>query len=222
MDERTHTVALFFGLTPEGGGVSEDAVAAVESATKDTVRKVASQASVIKAILQHGVPATQWAAAASQVIALLHKELSDLSIPQLLAGGWTKYEKFQAYCDETKHPAHERNVIPLFTHTVSSTHRPTVELRIDGVPAGRVDFEVELSVTIESVSVVIMNKRFMAAQLGAVEAKGTVKCEGVDILERKLGRFDLPGTLSFGDGYPIEPSASAQLERETSAWPTLR
>ena len=218
MDERTHTVALFFGLTPKGGGVPEDAVAKVEFATREAIQKVATQTGVIKAVLQRGVPATQWAAAAGQVIALLHKELSDLSIPTLLIQGWTKYEKFREYCDEAKHPADERNVVPLFKHTLTSTHKPAVELRIDGVPAGRVNFEVALSVTIESVSLVIINKRFMEALPGAVEAKGTVKCEGIDILERKLGRFDLPGKIKFGDGYPIDPFATtAHPERETAA-----
>ena len=217
MDERTHTVALFFGLTPKGGGVPEDAVAKVEFALKEAVHKVATQAGVIRAVLDHGVPATQWVAAAGQVMALLHKELSDLSVPTLLVGGWTKYEKFREYCDENRHPAHERSVIPLFKHTLSSTHRPAVELRIDGVPAGRVNFEVKLSVTIESVSIVIMNKRFMAARPGAAEAKGTVKCEGIDVLERKLGRFDLPGEIKFGDGYPIDP---LQLSGKPGRQPT--
>jgi len=218
MDERTHTVALFFGLTPKGGGVPEDAVAKVEFALKESVHKVAAQAGVIKAVLDRGVPATQWVAAAGQVIALLHKELSDLSIPRLLVGGWTKYEKFREYCDEDKHPAGERSVVPLFKHTLSSTHRPSVELRIDGVPAGRVNFEVKLSVTIESVSVVITNKRFMEALPGAAEAKGTVKCEGIDVLERKLGRFDLPGKIPFGDGFPIDPfAATAAPQREATA-----
>jgi hypothetical protein len=218
MDERTHTVALFFGLMPQRGGVPKDAMATIEAATKEAVHKVASQAGVIKAVLQHAVPATQWATAAGQVMTLLHKELSDLSIPSLLVGGWTRYEKFQEYFNEEKHPAQERSVIPLFKHTITSTHRPVVELRIDNVPAGRVNFEVSLSLTIESVSVVIMNKRFMAARPGAVEAKGTVKCEGTVILERKLGRFDLPGELSFGDGYPIQPfAAPARAEHDAIA-----
>jgi len=218
MDERTHTVALFFGLMPQGGGVPEEAMAKVERATKEAVYKVASQAGVLKAVLQHAVPATQWATAAGQVIALLHKELSDLSIPSLLVGGWARYEKFQEFCNEEKHPAREVTVIPLFKHTITSTHRPAVELRIDGVPAGQVNFEVELSLTIESVSVVISNKRFMAAKTGAVEAEGTVKCEGTVILEQKLGRFDLPGELPFGDGYPIQPfAAPARTEREAIA-----
>ena len=86
------------------------------------------------------------------------------------------------------------------------------------MPAGRVNFEVKLSVTIESLSVVIMNKRFMAALPGAAEAKGTVKCEGIDILERKLGRFDLPGEIKFGDGYPIDPlQLSGKPERQPTA-----
>jgi hypothetical protein len=218
MDERTHTVALFFGLTPKAGGVPEDAVTKIEFATREAVQKAATQAGVIKAVLQRGVPATQWAAAAGQVMALLHKELADLSIPRLLVEGWTKYEKFREYCNEAKHPAAERNVVPLFKHTLTSTHKPAVELRIDGAPAGRVNFEVKLAVTIETVSLVIMNKRFMAALPGAVEASGTVKCEGIDILERKLGKFDLPGEMKFGDGYPIDPFAvSATPERETAS-----
>ena len=55
----------------------------------------------------------------------------------------------------------------------------------------------------------------LAALPGAAEAKGTVKCEGIDILERKLGRFDLPGEIKFGDGYPIDPlQLSGKPERQ--------
>ena len=49
----------------------------------------------------------------------------------------------------------------------------------------------------------------MGAKTGAAEATGTFECEGAQILERKLGKIDLPGDISFGDGFPIDPTATA-------------
>ena len=68
-----------------------------------------------------------------------------------------------------------------------------IELRLRWRSRRKVSFEVEVSIAFEEVSVVIRNKRFMAVQTGAAQAKGTLKCEGTQILERKLAKIDLPG-----------------------------
>lgn len=209
MDEPRHDVALFFGLTPDGGGVPENMATVVVKATKSAVMSAAKDVSVLKSALERPLPLTQWALSGGQVIALLRKELSDLSIPALLAKGWAQYDEFRAYCDESKHPPATPCVVSLFKHSVSSKHRPVVELFLDGAPAGKVQFEVEISIEFEGASVVIRNKRFMAAKTGSAQAKGTLACEGTQILERELARIDLPGELPFGDGYPIEPLATS-------------
>jgi hypothetical protein len=147
------------------------------------------------------------------VIALLRKELSDLSIPALLANGWAKYDAFRKFCKEPEHPPTTTYVVPLFKHTISSKHRPVIELRLDGVPAGKVSFEVEVSIAFEEVSVVIKNKRFMAVQTGSAQAKGTLKCEGTQILERTLSKIDLPGKISLGAGYLIEPLSMSNVPK---------
>jgi hypothetical protein len=209
MDEHTSSVALFFGLTPEGGGVPKEMTAAVAEATKKAVQQAATHVSVIKTVLEHGLPSVQWTAAGNQVVDLLRNELASLSIPALLAKGWTKYAPFREYCKEPKYTPNKRYVVPLYKHTLSSKHRPVIELRLDGLPAGKVNFEVELSLTFESAALVIQNKRFMSVTPGTAEAKGTLKCEGAQILERKLDKISLPGEISFGDGFPIEPFAAS-------------
>ncbi len=216
MDEDRHNVALFFGLTPEGGGVPENMAEVVAKATKAAVLNAAKEVSAAKTALSRPLPVTQLAASGTQVIALLGKELSQLSIPGLLANGWAKYDAFRQYCKEPEHPPTTTYVVPLFKHSISSKHRPVIELRFDGVPAGKVSFEVELSIAFEEVSVVIRNKRFMAVQTGAAQAKGTLKCEGTQILERKLAKIDLPGKISFGDGFLIEPLSVSNVPKRAA------
>jgi hypothetical protein len=213
MDEHTHNVALFFGLTPEGGGVPENVAEAVAKATKAAVLNAAKDVGAVKTVLSRPLPVTQWLASGTQVIALLRKELSDISIPGLLANGWTKYDAFRKFCKEPEHPPTTTYVVPLFKHSISSKYRPVIELRLDGVPAGKVSFEVEVSVAFEEVSVVIRNKRFMAVQTGAAQAKGTLKCEGTQILEHALAKIDLPGKISFGDGFLIEPLSLSNVPK---------
>jgi hypothetical protein len=209
MAEHTSNVAIFFGLTPEGGGAPESMTGAVAKATTNAVQHAAAGVGVVKTVLERGVPATQWAATATQVIALLGKELSGLAIPSLLAKGWSTYEPFRKYLDETKYPPTTPYVVPLHKHTISAAYHPLIELRLDGTPAGKVNFTVKVSITFDVVSVVIQNKRFVGAKTGAAEAKGTLECEGAQILERTLSKIDLPGDISFGDGFPIDPSATA-------------
>jgi len=209
MDEHRHDVALFFGLTADGDSVPENMATMVAKATKSAVMNAAKDVSTLTSALQRPVPLTQWALSGGQVIALLRKELSKLSIPELLAKGWAQYDEFRTYCDEAKHPPAKPCVVSLFKHSVSSKHRPVVELFLDGAPAGKVQFEVEISFEFEGASVVISNKRFMAAKTGSAQAKGTLSCEGTQILERELAKIDLPGELPFGDGYPIEPLATS-------------
>ena len=222
MSESKYNIALFFGLTPEGGGVPEDMKAAVTKATKAAVLAAAKDVKSLKTVLARPLPVTQWAASGAQVIALLRKELNDLSIFHLLANAWLKYDGFRAYCKEPEHPPTTRYVVPLFKHTVSSKHRPVIELRLDGTPAGKVNFEVEFSIEFEEVSVVIQNKRFMAVEMGSAQAKGTIKCEGTQILEHKLEKIKLPGEKSFGDGYLIDPLSSAGAPRRSEREVPLR
>jgi hypothetical protein len=208
VDEQAHSVALFFGLTPDGGGVPEEMTHAIAGATRAAVQQAATNAGVIKAIFERGVPATQWASAASQVIALLRKELNDLSLPALLAKGWATYAPLKQYAEEGKYPPEQVCVVPLFKHTLSSIHHPVIEMRLDGLSAGKVNFEVNLSLTFQDVALEIQNKRFLGVKTGSAEGSGTLKCEGAQILERKFGKIELPGSISFGSGYPINPFAA--------------
>jgi len=56
----------------------------------------------------------------------------------------------------------------------------------------------------------------MAVQTGAAQAKETLKCEGTQILERKLAKIDLPGKISFGDGFLIEPLSESNVPKRAA------
>jgi hypothetical protein len=216
MTEPDQNLELFFGLQT-GDGHQKSLVSALADAARKTIKTAATQTAALHAIVERGIPKEQWAAAGTELTGQLRTILGDLSLSKLLTSGWATYEPLLEYCNAEKHPPNERAVVSLKQHTVTSSHHPFIVLRVDGMTAGRIDFDVEFSATFDIVALVIQGGRIMAAQPGSVSASGTIKCDNLEVLQRPLGKLELPGRISFGDGIPINPlrpgSASASDEK---------
>jgi hypothetical protein len=200
MPDNPHTLDLFFGL--QDGDAPEELTSAVRAAVAAQLREAAKAVAAAK-VFTGKAPETQLDLAATEVIGVLRRALGELSIPQLLASGWSKYTALSKYADARQYPPENTYVEPFFEQTLTSTHHPFVELRLGGVPTGKVEFEVELRVMFEEVSLSIRAGRITAARPGKTSASGVIKCEGKQVLERKLGELTLPGELRFTSGIAL-------------------
>ena len=79
MDEHTHNVALFFGLTPEGGGVPENMAEAVAKATKAAVLSAA------KDVSKNCTRSSEWdsANAVREILRRARNDSNTLNIPTI-------------------------------------------------------------------------------------------------------------------------------------------
>jgi hypothetical protein len=203
MADNPHTLDLFFGLASDDGTAPKELTSAVRSAVAAQLREAAKAVAAAK-LFTGKAPETQLDLAASEVIGFLRRSMADLSIPQLLMSGWRKYSALRKYAKAGAYPPENTYVEPFFEQTLTSTHHPFIELRLGGVPTGKVEFEVEVQITFEEVSLSIRGGRIVSARPGKASASGTLECEGTRVLERKFGELALPGELHFHSATAIE------------------
>ena len=216
MSSAPHTLEVFFGLDGKDGKTPRELVSAVRDAVSSQLAETARVAAAAKAFAGRGISETQLGLAAIEVIGFLRRAMADLSIPHLLGSAWSKYAALRKYTNSREYPPDTLYTEAFFKQTVTSTHKPFVELQVGGVKVATVKFVVEVKVTFEEVTLAIQDARIMAAKTGKVTASGTVKCEEVDVLKRKLGQLELPGQIRFQGGLAIS-SRSAPHEPEADS-----
>ena len=143
-----------------------------------------------------------WAASAHRVLDMVGK-LTDIPVTDVLVGGWKIHRQFAKYA-APGFPKDKVSCIALSTHHIKSSYQPYIELIVDGVSAGRVDFAIELDVCLEAGTLVIQGGRFKRLEAGKCRVTGTLKCEGQTVTERTSRDFAWSEGISFGEGVPIE------------------
>ena len=208
MPGKAQSLDLFFGLQGDDGEAPKELASAVRAAVASQLQAGAQAVAAAK-VFTGKAPETQLDLAATEVIGLLRGAMADVSIPEVLAGSWSKYSALAKYANAREYPPDKTYVEPFFKQTLTSTHHPFIELRLGGVPTGKVTFTVEVKVTFEEVSLSIRGGRIVAAKPGKVSASGTIKCEDKEVLTRKLGELTLPGQITFDPGIALGPSAGS-------------
>jgi hypothetical protein len=130
-------------------------------------------------------------------------KLLDVSLVDVFRWAWNKNRELSRYRDKAKYPPHETVTVPLAEHTVKSTHKPHVEIRLDGVKKGQVDFEAVVEIAVKGMALEIRDGRIRKIRTGACTAKGTFSCEGLTLVERESKPLPLPGTIDLGEGLEI-------------------
>ncbi len=126
-------------------------------------------------------------------------------LEDILGNALGTYRELLKYCDKTRHPPEEICVVPLSSRTIQSTHQPHVDILIDGVPKGKIDFEARIALTIEAVTLKIRDGKIWEIKTGACKAEGSLRCGSAVLAEKKMRPIALPGTVTFASGVPIAP-----------------
>lgn len=128
----------------------------------------------------------------------------DTPLTDVLATAWNTRRDLRTYLDRSKYPPDETVHHVLMKHAITSTHRPKLQLTVDGAAVGpAIEFEVELTFALDSAMLDIRDGRIWAAHPGHCQGKGRIACEGAVLVERKTEKLALPGTLRFQGGIAI-------------------
>lgn len=71
---------------------------------------------------------------------------------------------------------------------------------------GKIPFQVDLALVLKGVVLKIQAGRIKTVRTGSCQARGSLKCENLLLLEKKTQVIELPGLIDLGEGVAIGPA----------------
>ena len=131
------------------------------------------------------------------------EKLFGIEVPEIIKKAWNEGAALLKYLDKEKYPPDETILVTLVEHTIKSTHKPYLEILINDAPIGKIEFEVEIALTLKGTILKIQDSTIKGIYIGSCKGEGVVKCEGIQIMKRETSEFSLPRSIDFKDGLRI-------------------
>lgn len=135
------------------------------------------------------VPQMKWAAVYNEVMGTC-SELLDLKLKNIVEGAWRQYQQVEEYLGQGESDPEATFLVPLINHTIVSEHHPKIEIRIDEVPMGKIDFEIHLELELSGIILKIKESRIDGVKAGSCKCKGSFSCEGIVLFEDSSQTYD--------------------------------
>ena len=127
-------------------------------------------------------------------------ELFDIEIPGVFVTAWNKASEIQKAREESRHSPEEILYVELAEHSITSEHRPYVEMRIKNtMPMKIVELTVKLTMTLKGIQLKLQQGEITEIGTGVCHAKGTIEYKGVVLKEEILKTITLPGVIRLTD-----------------------
>ncbi len=156
----------------------------------------------VRARLSLDAPAVSWPLVRDQVSEKLSAAF-DTTLSEVFITTWNKYEALQRYRDRERFPPEEVYLVALAKHTIRSQHRPYLEILVGEATVTKAVFDVSLALEIEGFRLEIQDATIRSIKTGALSGEATLSLAGATLLEKKLDRIVLPGSLDLGAGVAI-------------------
>ncbi|MEU0932956.1 MULTISPECIES: hypothetical protein [unclassified Embleya] len=128
-----------------------------------------------------------------------------LDLLDLVAAGWAKHGALVQAAHRTRAAPDTEEVVALATHQVTSTHRPCVDLTVDGVRVGTLDIRLTVAFDIEGMQAVVRQARLTSLRCGTCTTTGTLAMQESVVATRRCG-LDLPGAVRLRSGIALLPT----------------
>ena len=157
---------------------------------------VGEEAAEIKQALVRAVPGLPLQPVIDGVCASLQQAL-DVPISSLLVGAWDRSRELRAAIQQTRDSDKTAVLVPLLAHTITSEHRPYVDVVLSGAPLARLVFPLKVAFALDGFVLRIARGRIAAMTTGTLKIKATLKFANFVLLEKALPAVALPGSLAF-------------------------
>ena len=157
---------------------------------------VSEEAADIKAALERAVPGLPLAPIIEGVSKGLHDAL-DVPVTSVLAKAWDRVRELRTAMHQTRDGDKAAVLVPLLDHTITSEHRPYVDVVVEGTPIARLVFPLKLALQVEGVVVRIAKGRLTDVMAGHLKLKATLKFAEFVLFEKALSPIAIPGALTL-------------------------
>jgi hypothetical protein len=183
---------LFVGAT---GGVNEDDATVHMPPVPETLSAL--------------VTGFEWQGLGNRVLDLLGQPVIDVML-----AAWVTHDEVVTRLHETTVDPSATVLVHLASHTLESTHRPSLELWVEQRRVLELSFLVALTFDIDVVELTVRSGAVCAIRIRAVNARGTVRLGQAVILERRMSPLMLPPRITLREEPPMPHHASSESADE--------
>jgi hypothetical protein len=160
-----------------------------------------------ESLREHGTvraltPGLPGLAAVEREVANAMDGLLSVNLVDLAAAGWTKYDALKQAAKRTRDAPTTEEVVAMATHKIDSTHRPSVELYVDGKSISTIEMTLQITFTLAGVLAVVKQARLTAIKSGNCTVAGSLTVAGIEAA-KKQRKFDLPGAVRLRHGIAL-------------------
>jgi hypothetical protein len=186
-DAPATVAAVLFGTAAEGRRVLHDELLAED----DLAGRVRSAATTV-------VP--------KGALALIRRQVADaalevLEIPfsDVLTGAWSRYSELMDAAELTRADPGRREDVVLAEHTVTSQHRPHVDVLVDDTLVASIQLQVELLCTVRALTVAVERAAIVEVGSGSAHVELSVAADDVPLWTREH-EFDVAAVVRLREG----------------------
>jgi hypothetical protein len=168
------------------------------SLTKDSTQKETTNENwqKLKERVTKEVKGVKWTGSKFDIIPRV-AELLDIKIPTIFLSTWKKSDEIKKILKESASAPEEKFELNLSQHEITSEHKPYIEVSIKNMAVYKIEFDLNLTFTIEGFFIKIQNGNIYQIDSGICKAKGTLSWEKIQLLEKSLEPIKLPGSIQF-------------------------
>jgi len=125
------------------------------------------------------------------------RELLDVPVTGILVGAWERARDLRTALHKTRESNGASELVPLLGHTITSEHRPSVEIMKDEVTIARLVFPMTLEFRLEGVVLRVSRGRISEILAGTIKVKATMKFGDFVIFQKAPKPIFIPDVLSL-------------------------
>jgi hypothetical protein len=154
------------------------------------------EAAEIKAALAKAVPGLPLGPIVEGVSKALEDAL-DVPISSVLGGAWDRARELRAAILQTRDSDKAAVLVPLLDHTITSEHRPYVDVVLNGAAIARLVFPLTLALQVQGAVLRVAKGRIADVMAGQLTVKATLKFAEFVLFEKALPPIPIPGALTL-------------------------
>jgi hypothetical protein len=128
--------------------------------------------------------------------------LLGLRLGDALVAAWRAHQALVTAARATIDNPLATELVQLATHRVSTSHRPYIDITVNGAKLATLHFELNLVFEVDSVLATVRRGRLVALGSGRCMVTGSLACEGMDLASRHAV-LDPAVMVEIGDGIPL-------------------
>jgi hypothetical protein len=130
-------------------------------------------------------------------------ELLGIELGDALLAAWSTYRRLIRAAELTAADPGLRERVELLAHEADTTYRPRIDVLVDGVRRGTVNFELRLSFAVEALLVEVHGGAIVAVHAGRCVVTAELSCEDAKVAEPRSAEYLVPALVRLDRPYVL-------------------